>query len=76
MIWIVFWVLTQVLPMGCPQPVDPYGRTSQVQNLVACFSTSTITKEKHFFTKEEAEKFMEEGKKFCTECSGWELQKK
>ena len=71
MTWVVFWMLMQIAP--CPQPgPDIYGRASFAMTTQACWSHTQ--KSTHFDNEKDARAFMEQGKKNCSECSGWELK--
>lgn len=73
--WLVLWTMMQLVPVGCKQEPDPYGRASMMTLTVACWDQIKHDGRKAFYTFEEAFAFMENGELNCSECSQWELRR-
>lgn len=66
--WIVTWVIVTSFSVACPQPervADNFGITQPLShyNLLACWDTDKQPMKREFSTREEAEVFIEQGKK-------------
>ena len=72
--WLVLWTMIQLVPTGCPERPDPYGRMSTGTLAVACMEYFKHDGSREFFTFEEAFAFMEHGELTCDECRDWRLE--
>ncbi len=81
--YIVLWTVLQSFSVPCPQPqpfTDEYGVYHPVTaiTLQACSESKTTPMSKEFTSLEEAEKFIEEGKKrsrpYDAQFIGWEIR--
>ena len=65
--WKVTWEVVSTYSVACPQPkpvTDEFGRVSQSMGvtLQACWDTEVTQHEKLFYSREDAEAFVERGK--------------